>query len=108
MANQMDDFFAALADPTRRAVVERLVAGPATVTDLHDGHDMALPSFLKHLTRLEEAGLVHSEKRGRVRTVSLQPEPLAKAEAWLATQRKLWEARTDRLAALAERLERPN
>ncbi len=108
MANQLDSFFAAMADPTRRAVIERLVTGPASVTDLHDGHEMALPSFLKHLTRLEQAGLVRSEKVGRVRTLSLQPEPLARAEDWLARQRKLWEGRTDRLAALAERLERPN
>ncbi|WP_121633383.1 ArsR/SmtB family transcription factor [Tropicibacter alexandrii] len=108
MANQLDSFFAAMADPTRRAVIERLVTGPASVTDLHDGHEMALPSFLKHLTRLEQAGLVRSEKVGRVRTLSLRPEPLARAEDWLARQRKLWEGRTDRLAALAERLERPN
>ena len=106
MDTQLDSFFAALSDPTRRAVIERLTQGPAPVSELHAPHDMALPSFLKHLRRLETAGLIRSEKTGRVRSVRLAPEPLRQAEDWLNRQRKLWEGRTDRLQALAEALER--
>ena len=107
MANQqtLDALFAALSDPTRRAVVQDLTRGPAPVSDLASKHDMALPSFLKHLGRLEKAGLVSSEKLGRVRVCTLHPEALAVAETWLDRQRSLWEGRLDRLAALAESLE---
>ncbi|MFD1340944.1 ArsR/SmtB family transcription factor [Litorisediminicola beolgyonensis] len=106
MANHLDSFFAALADPTRRAVIERLTDGPAPVSELHEPHDMALPSFLKHIARLEDAGLVSSEKHGRIRTVRIEAAPLAEAEDWLARQRRVWEGRTDRLQALAEALDR--
>ncbi|MCB1342066.1 MAG: helix-turn-helix transcriptional regulator [Pseudooceanicola sp.] len=106
MANHLDSFFGAMADPTRRAVIERLIAGPAPVSELHAPHDMALPSFLKHLKRLEAAGLVRSEKAGRVRTLHIEAAPLAEAENWLARQRRLWEGRLDRLTALAESLDK--
>ncbi|MCB1335086.1 MAG: helix-turn-helix transcriptional regulator [Roseivivax sp.] len=106
MDNYLDSFFGAISDPTRRAVIERLVHGPAPVSELHAPHDIALPSFLKHLKVLEAAGLVRSIKVGRVRTVHLEAAPLAKAEHWLERQRRIWEGRTDRLAALAEALER--
>lgn len=106
MANQLDTFFGAIADPTRRAVIERLVAGPASVSDLAAPHDMALPSFMKHLNRLEAAGLIRTIKTGRTRMVHIEPQPLAEAEHWLARQRRLWESRLDRLALLAEALER--
>jgi len=106
MANQLDSFFGAMADPTRRAVIERLTQGPAAVSELHAPHDMALPTFLKHLKVLEAAGLTRSVKKGRVRTVHIEAAPLAEAEGWLAMQRKLWEGRLDRLSALAERLEK--
>ena len=106
MANNLDSFFTALADPTRRAVIERLVKGPAPVSELHEPHDMALPSFLKHLGKLEAAGLVRSVKTGRVRTVHIEAAPLAQAEHWLNQQRRLWEGRLDRLQSLAEALER--
>lgn len=102
----MNDFFAALADPTRRAVIERLAEGPAPVSELHEPHDIALPTFLKHLRKLEEAGLVRSEKKGRVRTVHIEAAPLAEAEDWLRRQRRIWEGRLDRLSALAEEMER--
>ncbi|WP_420326352.1 ArsR/SmtB family transcription factor [Mameliella sp.] len=105
MANELDSFFGAMADPTRRAVIERLVGGPAPVSELHAPHDMALPSFLKHLGKLEAAGLVRSEKRGRVRMVHIEAAPLAQAEHWLARQRRHWEGRTDRLESLAKSLE---
>ena len=106
MANHLDSFFAAMADPTRRAVIERLVDGPAAVGELHAAHDMTLPSFLRHLKVLEASGLVRSEKKGRVRTVHIEAAPLAAAEDWLARQRRLWEGRLDRLAALVAELEK--
>lgn len=105
MANQLDALFAALSDPTRRAVVERLARGPAPVSVLHDPHDIALPTFLRHLKVLEQAGLVRSEKRGRVRTVHIEAAPLAAAEAWIDRQRRIWEGRLDRLDALAEAID---
>lgn len=67
---------------------------------------MALPSFLKHLGKLEAAGLIRSEKHGRVRMIHIEAAPLAQAEDWLKQQRRLWEGRIDRLSALAEHLER--
>ncbi len=106
MANQLDSFFAALADPTRRAVIERLARGAAPVSELHAPHDMALPSFLKHIGKLEAAGLVRSEKKGRTRIVHIEAAPLKEAETWLHQQRALWEGRLDRLQSLAEALER--
>ena len=106
MTNHLDSFFAAISDPTRRAVIERLTQGPAPVSELHAPHDIALPTFLKHLKVLEASGLVRSEKKGRVRTVHIEAAPLAEAENWLNRQRQLWEARLDRLEALAEDIER--
>ncbi|MEL6913973.1 MAG: metalloregulator ArsR/SmtB family transcription factor [Pseudomonadota bacterium] len=106
MANNLDTFFSALSDPTRRAVIERLTEGPAPVSELHAPHDIALPSFMKHLAKLEAAGLVRSEKKGRVRTVHIEAAPLAAAESWISQQRRIWEGRLDRLEALAERIER--
>lgn len=89
--------FAALADPTRLAVVERLTRGPASVGDLSRPFDMAQPSFLKHLRVLESAGIVRSEKRGRVRTVSLAPEVFETVESWVRRHRQTWEHRLDEL-----------
>ncbi|GGL68263.1 ArsR/SmtB family transcription factor [Wenxinia marina] len=105
MTNSLDAFYSALSDPTRRAVIERLVRGPAPVSELHAPHDIALPTFLRHLKVLEAAGLVRSEKAGRVRTVHIEALALADAEGWIERQRRIWEARLDRLDALAERLE---
>lgn len=106
MANHLDSFFAALSDPTRRAVIERLTEGPAAVSELHAPHDMALPSFLKHLRKLEDARIIRSEKKGRTRMVHIEAAPLQQAEDWLITQRRRWERRIDRLQALAEGMER--
>lgn len=106
MANHLDSFFSALSDPTRRAVIERLVQGPAPVSELHARHDIALPSFLKHINKLEAACLVRSTKVGRVRTVHLEAAPLAQAELWLTQQRQMWDRRLDRLQALVNTLER--
>jgi DNA-binding transcriptional ArsR family regulator len=99
----LDTAFHALADPTRRAVIARLIEGPATVKELAAPFEMGLPSFLKHVKVLEAGGLIKSEKAGRVRTCRLIPTRLAAAEDWLSEQRGIWEARTDRLAAFVER-----
>jgi DNA-binding transcriptional ArsR family regulator len=95
----LDRVFHALSDPTRRAVLHRLGAGDAAVSELAQPFPMALPSFLQHLRVLEECGLVRSQKTGRVRTYSLEPAPLQAAETWMAEQRSLWERRLDRLDA---------
>ncbi len=97
---RLDDTFRALADPTRRAVVEALGRGPASVSDLARPFSMALPSFLQHLKLLEECGLVATEKTGRIRICRLKPEPFAAAEHWLEEQRSFWTRRLDRLDAM--------
>lgn len=94
---QLDHIFHALADPTRRTVLERLARGPAAVSDLAQPFAMALPSFLQHLDVLEKSGLVQSRKQGRVRTYWLVPEPLAPAEQWIIQQREHWNRRLDQL-----------
>lgn len=100
----LDDVFAALADPTRRAVIQQLGRGAASVKDLAAPFEMALPSFMKHIAVLENSGLLQSEKLGRVRICRIKEQPLAAAEHWIAQQRALWEARTDRLDAYAQTL----
>jgi DNA-binding transcriptional ArsR family regulator len=92
----VDSVFYALSNTTRRKVLEQLSAGPATVTELAAPFDMKLPSFVQHLSVLEECRLVRSKKRGRVRTYEIAPERFNVAEDWLAGRRKLWEARLDR------------
>jgi DNA-binding transcriptional ArsR family regulator len=94
---ELDGVFQALADPTRRAVVERLVRGPAAMTELALPFKMALPSFSQHLGVLERCGLVRSEKKGRVRMYEVRPERLKAAETWMSTQRTKWERRLDQL-----------
>jgi DNA-binding transcriptional ArsR family regulator len=102
---QLDDVFRALADPTRRAVIERLGRGPATVSELAEPFPMALPSFVQHLGVLERCALVRSEKRGRVRTYELATDELEEAEHWLRYQRTTWERRLDQLDAFLTRPE---
>ena len=102
LLSPLDAAFHALADPTRRAVVSRLMRGPAPVKELAEPFDMGLPSFLQHLWVLEKDGLISSEKIGRVRTCRVNAEKLAGAETWLSEQRALWQARTDRLADYVE------
>ena len=100
MPNQsvrLDRVFQALADPTRRAVLERLSSGPAPVSELAQPFRMALPSFSQHLDVLENCGLVRSRKTGRVRTYRLAPRPLKVAEHWMVKQRAHWERRLDQL-----------
>ncbi len=96
MAN-LDSVFQCLSDATRRAIIAQLSTGPAVVSELAAPHDMALPSFLKHLRILEAGGWIESTKSGRVRTCRLRPEAARAAEDWLGQQRRTWEARLDRL-----------
>ena len=96
-AGSIEHVFRAIADPTRRRVVERLGHGPASVGELAERFDMALPSFVQHLNVLEECGLVRSTKKGRVRTYRLAPTKLKVAEDWLDRQRAIWERRLDQL-----------
>lgn len=91
-----DAVFHALSNPTRRKVLERLSVGPATVSELAAPFDMQLPSFVQHLSVLEQSRLVKSKKRGRVRTYEIAPERFKVAEDWLAERRRSWEARLDR------------
>lgn len=97
--------FQALADPTRRAVVEMLAAGPASVSDLAEPFPMALPSFMQHLGVLEDSGLIRSRKDGRVRTCEIAPERLTEAEEWISGQRRIWERRLDQLDAYVRSLQ---
>ena len=93
----LDLVFRALADPTRRSIVERLGRGAVSTTELARPFDMALPSFSQHLDVLGRAGLVTSSKSGRVRTYRLVRARLDDAERWMAVQRDLWERRLDQL-----------
>jgi DNA-binding transcriptional ArsR family regulator len=95
--DELDAVLRALADPTRRAVVERLVKSPAVVSELAAPFSMALPSLMQHLSVLENAGLITSHKQGRVRTVSLRPGSLDVLHLWLAEQRTPAERQADRL-----------
>jgi DNA-binding transcriptional ArsR family regulator len=100
MLNQLDSMFHALADPTRRVMVERLSRGPASVSELAKPLAMSLPAVVQHLQVLEESGLVRSEKVGRVRTCQIDPESLSVAEQWINQRRTRWEKRLDRLGDL--------
>jgi DNA-binding transcriptional ArsR family regulator len=96
---QLDVVFHALADPSRRSMVERLSRGPASVSDLAQPLDMSLPAVMQHLQVLETSGLVRSEKSGRVRICRIEPKALQTAEGWFAKRRAAWERRFDRLEA---------
>jgi len=93
----LDLAFQALADPSRRAMVERLSQGPATVSELAKPLAMSLPGVMQHLAVLEASGLVVSEKVGRTRTCRIEPKALTQAEHWIAERRAFWERRLDRL-----------
>ena len=103
----LDSVYAALADPTRRAMVERLSRGPVSVSELAQPFAMSLPAVLQHLQVLEGSGLVRSEKPGRVRTCLLQPRALQQAEDWIARRRTLWARRLDRLGDFLAAEEKP-
>ncbi len=99
-----DNVFHALSNPTRRKVLERLSVGPATVSELAAPFDMQLPSFVQHLSVLEQSRLVRSQKRGRVRTYEIAPERFKVVEDWLTARRQLWEARLDRFGQYVKQL----
>jgi len=100
----LDRVFGALADPTRRAILARLAQGDASVTDLASPCDMSLPAVVKHLRVLADAGLVASEKSGRVRQCHLDPAPLRTAAEWLEYYRQFWGAQLDNLGSYLERV----
>ncbi|RJL20594.1 ArsR/SmtB family transcription factor [Paracoccus siganidrum] len=89
--------FHALADPTRRAILTRLAEGPAPVTQLAAPTGLRLPTVMRHLSVLEQAGLIATAKDGRVRSCAIVPQALAPVRSWLDEQRMLWESRLDRL-----------
>ncbi len=100
MLNQsadLDRLFHALADPARRAIIARLSLGPAPVSELARPLPMSLPAAMQHLNELEAAGLVRSQKIGRVRTCAIEPRALSQAEQWINARRIEWEHRLDRL-----------
>jgi DNA-binding transcriptional ArsR family regulator len=94
----VDLAFAALADATRRRIIDRLCDGPASVSELARPLAISLPAVVQHLHVLEDSGLVSSEKVGRVRTCSIRPAGLRGTEDWIAQRRTAWERRLDRLA----------
>lgn len=96
----LDRVFLALADSTRRAMIEQLSRGPRSISELAAPHDVTLTAIGQHVATLEGAGLVSSAKVGRVRTVTLETKALARAERWLVTHQKRWALRLDRLGAL--------
>src|SRR3569833_285042 len=100
--NHLDKTFAALADPARRATVERLVSGPASVSELAKPRPLSLPAVMLHLKVLEESGLVTSRKEGRVRTCRIEPQMLSQAEQWVSERRRMWERSLDRLGAFLD------
>jgi len=102
----VDDVFYALSNPIRRKVLEQLASGPATVSELAAPFDMKLPSFVQHLSVLEQGRLVKSQKRGRVRTYEIAPERFKVAEDWLAERRRLWESRFDRFDTYVKQLKK--
>src|ERR1700730_1240945 len=103
----IDDSFRALADPSRRAIVERLSAGPASVSDLAKPFDLTLAAVVQHIQVLEECGLIASEKVGRVRTCRIEPAGLNNLADWVAERRSLIERRLDRLGALLSEIDPP-
>ncbi len=98
-ATDLDTTFAALADPTRRAILSRLAAGEASVTELAAPFDMSLPAVSKHLKVLERAGLISRGREAQWRPCRLEPAPLTRATDWIEQNRARWEARFDRLEA---------
>ncbi len=98
--------FAALADPTRRTLLERVARSEASMTTLAAPTGLSLPAVAKHLRALEDAGLIAGEKRGRVRWYQLRPEPLRDASTWLAHYRPFWEGQLDALARYVEEKEK--
>lgn len=102
----LNRIFAALADPTRRGILERLAQGERCVTELARGRRMTLPAVSQHLRALEQAGLISRRRLGRVHRLRLESEPMKQAEAWIEEHRRLWEDRLDRLGEYLKELQR--
>jgi len=100
----LDSLFRALADTTRRAVLARLALGPASVGELAKPFDMALPTLLQHIRKLEQGGLIETSKQGRVRHCALCPQAMEPIESWIDTQRNIWSGRIDQLDSYIETL----
>jgi DNA-binding transcriptional ArsR family regulator len=108
-SSSLDRLFQALADPTRRVMVERLSRGPASVSELAQPLAMSLPAVMQHLRVLEASGLVRSQKVGRVRTCQIERAALRTVEHWIAERKATWEQRLDRLGVfLDEQSEEPD
>lgn len=97
MTRDLDTIFAALADPTRRAILQALADGESAVSQLAEPFDMSLPAVHKHLGILESVGLISTEKSGRIRTCKLEAEPMRAAVDWLEFYSRFWDARLDAL-----------
>jgi DNA-binding transcriptional ArsR family regulator len=106
--SQLDRTLAALSDPTRRGVLERLGSGSATLSELAEPAHMSLPGLTKHVAILEEAGLVRTEKHGRTRHCYLGPRRLEDVTEWIERYRRTWEDRFDRLDEIIERKKGPS
>lgn len=105
MANQdLSQIFHALSDPTRRAILSRLAQGPAPVTELAAPTGLRLPTVMRHLSVLEDAGLIATTKGGRVRSCAIVPAALTPVRSWMEQQRDLWEGRLDRLDAYVQQM----
>jgi DNA-binding transcriptional ArsR family regulator len=102
-SQMLDRTFAALSDPTRRDILERLVVGPASISELARPFGISLPGLMKHVRVLEGVGLVTTEKKGRTRECRLGDADIDEATAWMESYRRRWERRFDRLEALVER-----
>src|SRR5580698_1990010 len=97
MASNINLVSAAISDPTRRAIIERLARGSARISDVAEPFSMSLTGFCKHVRVLERAGLVRRTRRGRENTLELRPEPLREVARWILSYEKFWNARLDRL-----------
>jgi DNA-binding transcriptional ArsR family regulator len=107
-SSRLNQTFAALADPTRRRMLEQLARGNRCVTDLARPHSMSLPAISKHLRVLEKAGLLRRRRYGRVHQLRLEAKPLKQAALWVEEYRKFWEESFDRLAAYLEKTAEPS
>jgi DNA-binding transcriptional ArsR family regulator len=96
-SDPLDALFAALADPSRRSMIDRLTRGSASMSELAQPLNMSLPAVQQHLNVLKSAGIVSTKKIGRVRSCSLEPDVLSPAQQWIAQRRSLWAGRLDRL-----------
>src|SRR5262249_44809958 len=104
---RLNELFAALADPTRRRILEHLATGTQCVTELAEPHDMSLPAVSKHLRVLEDAGLIRRQRNGRVHQLKLEAAPMREASQWIEKYRQFWEGSLDALADYLEKTNKP-